>query len=52
MQHRYIKLRERGGNNMARRQKNDSDLLMEDELTAAFLDDAAPMGIADDEPDL
>ena len=35
---------------MARRQKNDSDLLMEDELTAAFLDDAAPMGIADDEP--
>lgn len=35
---------------MARRQKNDSDLLMEDELTAAFLDDAAPVGIADDEP--
>lgn len=33
---------------MARRQKNDNDLLMEDELTAAFLDDAAPMGIADD----
>ena len=30
---------------MARRQKNDSDLLMEDELTAAFLDDATPMGI-------
>lgn len=36
---------------MARRQKNDNDLLMEDELTAAFLDDAAPMGIADaDDP--
>ncbi len=35
---------------MARRQKNDNDLLMEDELTAAFLDDAAPVGIADDEP--
>lgn len=34
---------------MARRQKNDNDLLMEDELTAAFLDDAAPMGIADDD---
>lgn len=33
---------------MARRQKNDSDLLMEDELTAAFLDDAAPVGIADE----
>lgn len=33
---------------MARRQKNDNDLLMEDELTAAFLDDAAPVGIADD----
>jgi HSP20 family protein len=33
---------------MARRQKNDNDLLMEDELTAAFLDDAAPIGIADD----
>lgn len=33
---------------MARRQKNDNDLLMEDELTAAFLDDAAPMGIADE----
>jgi HSP20 family protein len=36
---------------MARRQKNDNDLLMEDELTAAFLDDAAPMGIADDTDD-
>lgn len=34
---------------MARRQKNDNDLLMEDELTAAFLDDAAPVGIDDDE---
>lgn len=34
---------------MARRQKNDSDLLMEDELTAAFLDDATtPVGIADE----
>lgn len=33
---------------MARRQKNDNDLLMEDELTAAFLDDAAPIGIADE----
>jgi len=33
---------------MARRQKNDNDLLMEDELTAAFLDDAAPMGVADE----
>lgn len=34
---------------MARRQKNDdNDLLMEDELTAAFLDDAAPVGIADE----
>lgn len=33
---------------MARRQKNDNDLLMEDELTAAFLDDAAPAGIADE----
>ena len=33
---------------MARRPKNDSDLLMEDELTAAFLDDAAPAGIADE----
>lgn len=33
---------------MARRQKNDSDLLMEDELTAAFLDEATPMGIADE----
>lgn len=32
---------------MARRQKNDNDLLMEDELTAAFLDDTAPVGIAD-----
>lgn len=37
---------------MARRQKNDNDLLMEDELTAAFLDDAAPVGIAEDEPTL
>ncbi len=35
---------------MARRQKNDNDLLMEDELTAAFLDDAAPVGIDDDVP--
>lgn len=35
---------------MARRQKNDSDLLMEDELTAAFLDDDAPAGgVADDQ---
>lgn len=33
---------------MARRQKNDNDLLMEDELTAAFLDDAAPAGVADE----
>lgn len=33
---------------MARRQKNDNDLLMEDELTAAFLDDAAPVGVADE----
>ena len=33
---------------MARRQKNDNDLLMEDELTAAFLDDATPTGIADE----
>lgn len=33
---------------MARRQKNDNDLLMEDELTAAFLDDAAPTGVADE----
>ena len=33
---------------MARRQKNDNDLLMEDELTAAFLDDAAPTGLADE----
>ena len=33
---------------MARRQKNDNDLLMEDELTAAFLDDATPMGVADE----
>lgn len=33
---------------MARRQKNDNDLLMEDELTAAFLDDAAPVGISDE----
>lgn len=32
---------------MARRQKNDNDLLMEDELTAAFLDDSAPAGIDD-----
>lgn len=36
---------------MARRQKNDSDLLMEDELTAAFLDDAAPVGIDDNQDD-
>lgn len=36
---------------MARRQKNDNDLLMEDELTAAFLDDAAPVGIADEPAD-
>lgn len=35
---------------MARRQKNDNDLLMEDELTAAFLDDTTPIGIADEEP--
>jgi HSP20 family protein len=41
------KLRESGGTIMARRQKNDNDLLMEDELTAAFLDDSAPVGIAD-----
>lgn len=33
---------------MARRQKNDSDLLMEDELTAAFLDDATPLGVANE----
>ncbi len=33
---------------MARRQKNDNDLLMEDELTAAFLDDTTPIGIADE----
>lgn len=33
---------------MARRQNNDNDLLMEDELTAAFLDDTAPVGIADE----
>lgn len=33
---------------MARRQKNDNDLLMEDELTAAFLDDSMPTGIADE----
>ena len=33
---------------MARRQKNENDLLMEDELTAAFLDDATPVGIADE----
>ena len=36
---------------MARRQKNDSDLLMEDELTAAFLDDTTPMGIEDEPSD-
>jgi HSP20 family protein len=36
---------------MARRQKNDNDLLMEDELTAAFLDDATPMGVADEPAD-
>ena len=40
-----------GHNKMARRQKNDNDLLMEDELTAAFLDDAAPVGIADEPTD-
>ncbi len=35
---------------MARRQKNDNDLLMEDELTAAFLEEAVPtpLGIADE----
>lgn len=35
---------------MARRQKDDNDLLMEDELTAAFLDDdnSMPTGIADE----
>ncbi len=33
---------------MARRQKDNNDLLMEDELTAAFLDDAAPAGITDE----
>ncbi len=32
---------------MARRQKNDNDLLMEDELTAAFLDDSVPTGVDD-----
>lgn len=32
---------------MARRQKNDNDLLMEDELTAAFLDDDVPAGVDD-----
>lgn len=36
---------------MARRQKNDNDLLMEDELTAAFLDDSAPIGIDDSTAD-
>lgn len=37
---------------MARRQKNDdNDLLMEDELTAAFLDDAAPVGGLDEPTD-
>ncbi len=34
---------------MARRQKNDNDLLMEDELTAAFLDEGVPAGIADNQ---
>lgn len=34
---------------MARGRKNDNDdLLMEDELTAAFLDEAAPVGVADE----
>jgi HSP20 family protein len=32
---------------MARRQKNDNDLLMEDELTAAFLDESTPTGVDD-----
>ncbi len=32
---------------MARRQKNDNDLLMEDELTAAFLDDSTQEGVED-----
>jgi HSP20 family protein len=32
---------------MARRQNDNNDLLMEDELTAAFLDDTTPTGIAD-----
>ncbi len=36
---------------MARRQKNDNDLLMEDELTAAFLDDSTPTGVADSSAD-
>lgn len=36
---------------MARRQKNDNDLLMEDELTAAFLDDSTPTGIDDSNAD-
>lgn len=37
---------------MARRHKDDNDLLMEDELTAAFLEEAAPapVGIADEGP--
>ena len=35
---------------MARRQNDNNDLLMEDELTAAFLDDSTPMGIADQQP--
>lgn len=37
---------------MARRQKNDNDLLMEDELTAAFLDDSTPTGVDDGSSDL
>lgn len=36
---------------MARRQKNDNDLLMEDELTAAFLDEATPLGSNDQQDD-
>lgn len=44
----YITARKVEDKKMARRQKNDNDLLMEDELTAAFLDDAAPAGIADE----
>lgn len=44
----YYNCEESGGEKMARRQKNDNDLLMEDELTAAFLDDATPTGVADE----